>query len=89
MNRIRRETRTARGRASRPAVATGVQLAGLGRPAVIALGLPPHAVQLGIHRRQSPAGFWVSRDGGQTVRRPWRLSCCQGGPGPLRRDPVR
>ncbi len=26
----------------------------------------------------NPAGFWVSCTGGQTVRRPWYLSCCQG-----------
>lgn len=38
----------------------------------------PHAIQLCIHCRQRPAGFWVSRAGGQTVRRPWCLSCCEG-----------
>jgi hypothetical protein len=37
----------------------------------------PHAIQLCIHCRHNPAGFWVSRTGGQTVRRPWCLSCCQ------------
>jgi hypothetical protein len=45
---------------------------------VIAPGPLSRTVQLCIHCRQSPAGFWVSRTGGQTVRRPWCLSCCQG-----------
>ncbi len=45
---------------------------------VTAPGLLPRTVQLCIHCRQSPAGFWVSRRGGQTVRRPWCVSCCQG-----------
>jgi hypothetical protein len=69
-----------RGHGSRPA--------GQARPAaaatmpwpdtVTARGLRPlHTVQLCIHCRQSPAGFWVGRCGGQTVRRPWCLSCCQ------------
>jgi hypothetical protein len=41
--------------------------------------LLPHTVQLCIHCRHNPAGFWVSsRTGRQTVRRPWCLSCCQG-----------
>ena len=39
--------------------------------------LLPHTIQLCIHCRHNPAGFWVSRDSGQTVRRPWCLSCCQ------------
>jgi len=39
--------------------------------------LLPRTVQLCIHCRQFPAGFWVSRNGDQTVRRPWCLSCCQ------------
>jgi hypothetical protein len=39
--------------------------------------LLPHTIQLCIHCRQNPAGFWVSRNGDQTVRRPWCLSCCQ------------
>jgi hypothetical protein len=34
-------------------------------------------VQLCIHCRENPAGFWVSRGNGQVVRRPWCLSCCQ------------
>jgi len=37
----------------------------------------PHAIQLCIHCRERPAGFWVSRTGGNTVRRPWCLTCCQ------------
>jgi hypothetical protein len=43
---------------------------------VTAPSLLPHTVQLCIHCRQSTAGFWVSCTG-QTVRRPWCLSCCQ------------
>jgi len=39
--------------------------------------LLPHTVQLCIHCRQNPAGFWVSRASDRTVRRPWCLSCCQ------------
>jgi len=39
--------------------------------------LLPHTIQVCIHRRQNPAGFWVSPTSGQTVRRPWCLSCCQ------------
>jgi hypothetical protein len=37
----------------------------------------PHTIQLCIHCRHNPAGFWVSRGSSQTVRRPWCLSCCQ------------
>jgi len=37
----------------------------------------PHTIQLCIRCRQNPAGFWVSRNSDQTVRRPWCLSCCQ------------
>ena len=37
----------------------------------------PHTIQLCIHCQHNPAGFWVSRAGSQTVRRPWCLSCCQ------------
>jgi hypothetical protein len=40
-------------------------------------GVLPHTIQLCIHCRHNPAGFWVSRDNAQTVRRPWCLSCCQ------------
>jgi hypothetical protein len=36
-----------------------------------------HTIQLCIHCRHNPAGFWVSRSSSQTVRRPWCLSCCQ------------
>ncbi len=39
--------------------------------------LRPHTIQLCIHCRHNPAGFWVSRDSDQTARRPWCLSCCQ------------
>jgi hypothetical protein len=39
--------------------------------------LLPHTIQLCIHCGHNPAGFWVSRDSDQTVRRPWCLSCCQ------------
>jgi hypothetical protein len=41
-------------------------------------GLLPHTIHLCIRCRQNPAGFWVSRTGGRTVRRPWCLACCQG-----------
>ena len=37
----------------------------------------PHTIQLCIHCQHNPAGFWVSRNSSQTVRRPWCLSCCQ------------
>jgi hypothetical protein len=37
----------------------------------------PRTIQLCIHCRRNPAGFWVSRNSSQTVRRPWCLSCCQ------------
>jgi hypothetical protein len=39
--------------------------------------LLPRTIQLCIHCGHNPAGFWVSRNSGQTVRRPWCLSCCQ------------
>jgi hypothetical protein len=45
---------------------------------IITPRLLPHTIQLCVHCRQNPAGFWVSRSGDQTVRRPWCLSCCQG-----------
>jgi len=44
---------------------------------MIALGLMPRTVQLCTHCQQNPAGFWVSRNSGQTVRRPWCLACLQ------------
>jgi hypothetical protein len=36
-----------------------------------------HTIQLCIHCRHNPAGFWVGRANDQTIRRPWCLSCCQ------------
>jgi len=39
--------------------------------------LLPHTIQLCIHCRHNPAGFWVSRNDSRTARRPWCLSCCQ------------
>jgi hypothetical protein len=39
--------------------------------------LLPYTIQLCVHCRHNPAGFWVSRTSRQTVRRLWRLSCCQ------------
>lgn len=47
------------------------------RRTITAPRLLPHTIQLCIHCRQNPAGFWVSRNTSQTVRRPWCLSCCQ------------
>jgi hypothetical protein len=47
------------------------------RIAALPAGLP-HAFPLCIHCRERPAGFWVSRTGAKTVRRPWCLSCCEG-----------
>jgi hypothetical protein len=58
---------------SRPAPAT----TNPGRRTITVPRLLPHTVQLCIHCQQNPAGFWVSRRSGQTVRRPWCLSCCQ------------
>jgi hypothetical protein len=43
---------------------------------LIAPGLLPYTMQLCIHCRESPAGFWVSHKSAMTVRRPWCLSCC-------------
>jgi hypothetical protein len=40
-------------------------------------GLLPRTIQLCVHCRQRPAGFWVRRAGGVVVRRPWCLSCSQ------------
>jgi hypothetical protein len=45
-----------------------------------ALSVPrllPRTVQLCICCRHNPAGFWISRNGARTVRRPWCLACCQ------------
>ena len=47
------------------------------RRTITVSGLLPRTIQLCIHCQRNPAGFWVSRDSGQTVRRPWCLSCCQ------------
>jgi hypothetical protein len=45
---------------------------------MIAPSLWPRTVQLCIHCQHNPAGFWVSRTNGQTVRRPWCLAYLQG-----------
>jgi hypothetical protein len=58
---------------NRPTLAT----ANSGRRAMAMPRLLPYTIQLCIHCRHHPAGFWVSRSTGQTVRRPWCLSCCQ------------
>jgi hypothetical protein len=58
---------------NRPASAT----ANSRRPSITARLPRPHTIQLCIHCRQNPAGFWVSHTSDQTVRRPWCLSCCQ------------
>jgi hypothetical protein len=63
----------AAGCARRPATTATASRCTLAAP-----GLLAHTIQLCIHCRQNPAGFWVSRTGGWTVRRPWCLSCCQG-----------
>ena len=65
---------------SRPAVGgrRPAPAATTSRRTMTAPGLLTHTVQLCVHCRQHPAGFWVSRTGGQTVRRPWCLSCGQG-----------
>jgi hypothetical protein len=59
-------------RQNRPGTTTMVSLL----HKLIGPGLLPHTVHLCIHCRESPAGFWVSHNGAQTVRRPWCLSCC-------------
>jgi hypothetical protein len=64
---------TRRAGQNRPAIADPMPWLG----PVAAPGRRPHTVQLCIHCGHSPAGFWVSLRGGQTVRRPWCLSCCQ------------
>ena len=75
------------GRFTQDLAAAASMAAGQNRPAPAATasrrrsismsGLLPRTIQLCIHCRRNPAGFWVSRDSGQTVRRPWCLSCCQ------------
>jgi hypothetical protein len=47
------------------------------RRMMIAPRLRPRTVQLCIHGRHNPAGFWVRHTTSQTVRRPWCLSCCR------------
>jgi len=81
LTRQGRRPRTATGDAGTPV------MAGQTRPAPEAansrrrtLTMPrllPHTIQLCIHCWHNPAGFWVSRNSDQTVRRPWCLSCCQ------------
>ena len=68
------------GHKSRPAVGGRwpAPAATASRHTMTAPDLLTHTIQLCIHCRHHPAGFWVSRTGGQTVRRPWCLSCCQG-----------
>ena len=39
-------------------------------------GRLPHTIHLCVHCKERPAGFWVSRSGVSTPRRPWCLSCC-------------
>jgi hypothetical protein len=39
--------------------------------------LPPRTMQICIHCRENPAGFWVSGQTTSVTRRPWCLSCCQ------------
>ena len=52
--------------------------------------LLPHTIQLCIHCPQHPAGFWVSRNSGQTVRRPLvPVLLPATGPALRSRDPVR
>jgi hypothetical protein len=65
------------GRGSRPA-ASKPRTTTASRRTRAAAGLLPRTVQLCVHCRQNPAGFWVSQTGGRTVRRPWCLSCSQG-----------
>jgi len=64
------------GHRSRPP-ASERQATTVSRRTMTTAGLLPRTVQLCIHCRRNPAGFWVSRRGGQTVRRPWCLACCQ------------
>ena len=34
-------------------------------------------IQLCVHCKKSPAGFWVSRGTSTVSGRPWCLACCQ------------
>ena len=40
--------------------------------------LVPRTVQLCVHCRVNPAGFWVAGPNAAVVRRPWCLPCCAG-----------
>jgi hypothetical protein len=53
--------------------AAPVRQNGPGRTAIVSL---LHTVQLCIHWRANPAGFWVGHNSAKAVRRPWCLSCC-------------
>jgi hypothetical protein len=66
------------GHGSRSAAGGHSPAATMARRTMTGPGLLPHTVHVCIHCLQNPAGFWVTRMGGQTVRRPWCLSCCQG-----------
>ena len=43
--------------------------------AMLGSGRLPRTIQLCVHCRQNPAGFWVSHGNGSVTRRPWCLSC--------------
>ena len=85
--RIRRQPGRRAGRFIQDIPAAASVAAGQNRPAptptmprrrtMTAPWLRPRTVQLCIHCRHNPAGFWVSHTRDQTVRRPWCLSCCQ------------
>ncbi len=77
MNSIRRICRSLAGPPRRAGQPATMAKASRRRP-MIAPRLLPRTVQLCIHCRQSPAGFWVSHKSSKTVRRPWCLSCCDG-----------
>lgn len=36
-----------------------------------------HMIQLCVHCRNNPAGFWVYVTGHETTRRPWCLGCAE------------
>jgi hypothetical protein len=58
---------------NRPAPA----MAHSGRPPITVLFPRPRTIQLCIHCRHHPAGFWVSHTTDQIARRPWCLCCSQ------------
>ena len=60
-----------------PALRQAAELARHHGAVLIPPGALPRTIQLCIQCLANPAGFWVSRTGSQTVRRPWCLSCCQ------------